>query len=87
MFEGDLDAAGARFAIVVSRFNGFITEKLLAGALDAIKRTGGDLGAVDVAKVPGSLELAVAAKTMAASGNYDAVICLGAVIPRRDGPL
>ena len=80
MLEGDLSASGTRFGIVVSRFNGFITEKLLAGALDAIRRAGGDLGAADVAKVPGSLELAVAAKTMAESGKYDAVICLGAVI-------
>jgi 6,7-dimethyl-8-ribityllumazine synthase len=78
--EGDLTAQGARFGIVVSRFNSFITEKLLAGALDAIARSGGDLSAVSVAKVPGALELAVAAKTMAASGSYDAVICLGAVI-------
>ncbi len=84
-FEGDLNAAGARFGIVVSRFNGFITEKLLAGALDAIARTGGDLGDVGVAKVPGSLELAVAAKAMVESGNYDAVICLGAVIRGETG--
>ncbi len=78
--EGDLSAAGARFGVVLSRFNGFITEKLQAGALDAISRAGGDLGAVDVCKVPGSLEIATAAKAMADSGKYDAVICLGAVI-------
>lgn len=78
--EGDLNARGTRFGIVVSRFNSFITEKLLAGALDAISRSGGNLGDVSVAKVPGALELAVAAKAMAESGSYDAVICLGAVI-------
>ena len=78
--EGDLTAQGARIGIGVSRFNSFITDKLLAGALDAIARSGGDMGAVSVAKVPGSLELAVAARAMAESGSYDAVICLGAVI-------
>ena len=70
--EGDLTAQGARIGIVVSRFNSFITEKLLAGALDAVARSGGDMGAVTVAKVPGSLELAVAARAMAESGSYDA---------------
>jgi 6,7-dimethyl-8-ribityllumazine synthase len=78
--EGDLSAQGGRFGIVVSRFNSFITEKLLAGALDALARSGADMAAVSIAKVPGALELAVAAKAMAASGSYDAVICLGAVI-------
>lgn len=79
-FEGDLNASGARFAIVVSRFNGFITERLLEGAIDAIRRTGGDVSKVDVARVPGSVELATAAKTMAESGRYHAVICLGAIV-------
>jgi 6,7-dimethyl-8-ribityllumazine synthase len=78
--EGDLNAAGASFAIVVSRFNSFITERLLEGAIDAIRRTGGDVSKVDVARVPGSVELATAAKTMAESGRYAAVICLGAII-------
>lgn len=85
VLEGELSAAGARFGVVVSRFNSFITEKLLAGALDAIRRTGGDLSAVDVAHVPGSLELPVTAKVMAESGKYDAVICLGAVIRGETG--
>ncbi|MCB1021357.1 MAG: 6,7-dimethyl-8-ribityllumazine synthase [Bryobacterales bacterium] len=78
--EGELNAAGASFAIVVSRFNSFITERLLEGAIDAIRRSGGDVSKVDVARVPGSVELATAAKTMAESGKYDAVICLGAII-------
>lgn len=80
LIEGDLSAAGLQLGIVVSRFNGFITEKLLEGALDAIRRSGGDIAAVDVARVPGSLELAIAAKAMIDKGGYDAVICLGAVI-------
>jgi 6,7-dimethyl-8-ribityllumazine synthase len=80
VIEGELNASGKRFGIVVSRFNSFITDRLLGGALDAIARTGGDVGTVDVAKVPGSIEIATAAKAMAESGNYDAVICLGAVI-------
>jgi 6,7-dimethyl-8-ribityllumazine synthase len=65
---------------VVSRFNEFITSKLLGGALDAIVRHGGDLAAVDTAWVPGSFELPLVVKKMAASGRYDAVIALGAVI-------
>jgi 6,7-dimethyl-8-ribityllumazine synthase len=78
--EGELNAAGVTFAIVVSRFNSFITERLLEGAIDAIRRTGGDVSKVDVARVPGSIELATAAKAMAESGRYGAVICLGAII-------
>ena len=80
IFEGDLSAQGLKLGIVVSRFNSFITERLLAGALDAVRRGGGDESAVDVAKVPGSLELPVVARQMAESKRYDAVICLGAVI-------
>jgi 6,7-dimethyl-8-ribityllumazine synthase len=80
VYEGHLSAAGLRFGIVVSRFNEFITGKLLAGAEDAIRRHGGDLGQVDVAWVPGAFEIPLAAQRMAASGRYDALICLGAVI-------
>ncbi len=80
IIEGDLSAAGVGFAIVVSRFNGFITERLLEGALDGIRRHGGDLGKTDVVRVPGSIELAVTAKALAQTGRYGAVICLGAVI-------
>ena len=78
--EGNLTAEGRSFGIVASRFNNFIVKALLDGALDAIRRHGGDAGAVDVAWVPGSYEIPVAARQMALSGSYDAVICLGAVI-------
>ena len=78
--EGNLSAAGRSFAVVASRFNDFVVKALLDGALDAVGRHGGEVGAVDVAWVPGSYEIPVAAKAFALSGRYDAVICLGAVI-------
>ena len=78
--EGTLSAAGRRFGIVASRFNDFIVRRLLDGALDAIGRHGGDPSSVDVVWVPGSYEIPVAAKQLALSGRYDAVVCLGAVI-------
>jgi 6,7-dimethyl-8-ribityllumazine synthase len=78
--EGDLQAGNARFGIVVSRFNEFITEKLLAGALDALKRHGANMESVTVAWCPGAFEAPLVVKKLAASGSYDAVICLGAVI-------
>lgn len=78
--EGQLSAAGRRFAIVASRFNEFIVRALLDGALDAIRRHGGDLASVDVAWVPGAYEVPLAAKRFALSGRYDAIITLGAVI-------
>jgi 6,7-dimethyl-8-ribityllumazine synthase len=78
--EGNLSAAGRSFGVVVSRFNDFIVRRLLDGALDAIERHGGDLGSVDVVWVPGSYEIPLAAKQLALSGRYDAIICLGAVI-------
>ncbi len=78
--EGNLTAAGRAFGVVASRFNDFIVDKLLEGALDAIRRHGGELGAVDVIWVPGSYEVPLAAKRLALSGKYEAVICLGAVI-------
>jgi 6,7-dimethyl-8-ribityllumazine synthase len=78
--EGNLSAAGRSFGIVASRFNDFIVRRLLDGALDAIARHGGDLGSVDVIWVPGSYEIPLAAKRLALSGRYDAVVCLGAVI-------
>ena len=79
-FEGQLSAAGLRFAIVVSRFNSFITERLLAGALDALQRTGADTEQIDIVKVPGSWEMPMAASELARQHRYDAVICLSAVI-------
>ena len=78
--EGNLTAEGKTFGIVASRFNDFVVKALLDGALDSLRRHGGDAGAVDVAWVPGSYEIPVAAREMALSGRYDAVICLGAVI-------
>lgn len=80
VFEGYLSAAGLRLGIVVSRWNEFITAKLLGGAQDAIRRHGGDLEQVDLAWVPGAYEIPLVAQQMAASGRYDAIICLGAVI-------
>lgn len=80
VYEGKLKADGMTFAIVVSRFNDFITSKLLGGALDALARHGAAPDAVDTAWVPGSFELPLAVRKLAASGKYSAVIALGAVI-------
>ena len=80
VIEGQLSAAGLRFAIVVSRFNSFISERLLAGAMDALTRTGADPGLIDIIKVPGSWEIPLAAGEVARQHRYDAVICLSAVI-------
>ena len=85
VIEGQLTAAGLKFVIVVSRFNGFIGERLLAGALDALGRTGGQLDDVEVVKVPGSWELPVVVRELARQKRHDAIICLGAVI-RGDTP-
>ena len=81
-FDGDLSAAGFRFAIVVSRFNSFVTDPLLAGALDALKLRGADPDHVDVVRVPGAWELPIAAHAIAERPmrKPDAIICLGAVI-------
>jgi 6,7-dimethyl-8-ribityllumazine synthase len=79
-FEGQLSAAGMRFAIVVSRFNSFITERLLAGAMDALTRTGANADLIDVIKVPGSWEVPLVAGEVARQHRYDAIICLSAVI-------
>ncbi|MDD2899253.1 MAG: 6,7-dimethyl-8-ribityllumazine synthase [Desulfuromonadaceae bacterium] len=79
-FEGKLDATGHRFGIVVSRFNSFICERLLEGAVDALVRHGADDADIHVVRVPGAFEIPLFAKKMAETGNYDALICLGAVI-------
>jgi 6,7-dimethyl-8-ribityllumazine synthase len=80
-FDSELSAAGFRFAIVVSRFNSFVTDPLLAGALDALERQGADLKQVDVVRVPGAWELPITVRALAQSpGKPDAIICLGAVI-------
>ena len=78
--QGNLNAAGLSFAIVLSRFNDFVTHRLLEGALDALTRTGAAEGDIDVIKVPGSFEIPLAAKKAAGSGKYHAVICLGTLI-------
>jgi 6,7-dimethyl-8-ribityllumazine synthase len=78
--EGNLDAKGLTFGIVVSRFNSFICERLLEGAIDALIRHGANEADITVARIPGAFEIPLAAKIMAASQKFDAVICLGAVI-------
>jgi 6,7-dimethyl-8-ribityllumazine synthase len=75
-----MSAAGFRVAIVVSRFNSFVTDPLLAGALDALTQRGADLNQVDVVRVPGAWELPIAARAIAGHKRHDAIICLGAVI-------
>ncbi|MCP5106822.1 MAG: 6,7-dimethyl-8-ribityllumazine synthase [bacterium] len=79
-YNGQLTAKGFKFAVIVSRFNDFITEKLLEGAVDAIDRSGGDKNSIDVFRVPGSFEIPLVTKRVAQSKKYDAIICLGAVI-------
>ncbi|HET6795198.1 MAG TPA: 6,7-dimethyl-8-ribityllumazine synthase [Acidimicrobiales bacterium] len=79
-YEGQLLGTGLRVALVCSRFNDFITDRLLAGARDSLVRHGIDPLSVTVAWVPGAFELPLAAQTLARSGDYDAVVCLGAVI-------
>src|SRR6202140_4965154 len=78
--DGELSAVGLRFGIVVSRFNSFITERLLQGALDALERGGAAGEDVDVVHVPGAFELPLAAKKLAATGKYDALIAVGCVL-------
>jgi len=78
--EGNLKADGKKFGIVVARFNSFISEKLLDGALDTLLRSGASPSDIDVARVPGAFEIPLIAKKMAASQKYDAIICLGVVI-------
>jgi 6,7-dimethyl-8-ribityllumazine synthase len=78
--EGRLSAEGFRFAIVVSRFNDFICSRLMEGAVDALSRHGCDEGNMVIIRVPGAFEMPLAARKLARTGDYDAVICLGAVI-------
>ncbi len=80
IIEGDLQAKGLKFCIVISRFNEFITGKLLDGAKDALVRHGVKEEDIDIVKVPGSFEIPLIAKKMAAKETYNAVICLGTVI-------
>ncbi len=85
VIEGQLDTRRLKIGIIVSRFNGFITEKLLEGALEGIRTYGGSEDNVTVVRVPGAFEIPLIAEKMAASGQYDAMVCLGAVI-RGDTP-
>jgi len=80
ILEGNLDARDANFALVVSRFNSFITERLLEGALDSLRRHGADEERITVARCPGAVEIPLVARRLAATGSYDAILCLGAVI-------
>lgn len=80
IIEGHLNAKGFKFGIIVSRFNSFICERLLEGAVDALTRHGADDSLMTVVRVPGAFEIPLVAKKMVTSGKYDAVICLGAVI-------
>ncbi len=80
LIQGDLTAKGFKFGIVTARFNDFITSKLLDGALDALQRHGASETDIDIVKVPGAYEIPLAAKALAQSKKYNAVICLGAVI-------
>ena len=85
MIEGKVDAQGLKIGIIVSRFNHFITEKLLQGALEAVASHGGEEQNITVVRVPGAFEIPLVAARMAAYGSYDALVCLGAVI-RGDTP-
>lgn len=80
IYEGKLNAKGFKFAIVVSRFNSFITDKLLEGAIDALKRHGAEDRQISIYKVPGSFEIPLVAKILAKKRDIDGIICLGTVI-------
>lgn len=80
IIQGKLDAKGSRFAIVISRFNSFISDRLLSGALDALERQGASSEDISIVWVPGSFEIPPVAKKLALSKKYDAVICLGALL-------
>jgi 6,7-dimethyl-8-ribityllumazine synthase len=80
IIQGKLDARGSRFAIVISRFNSFISDRLLSGALDALDRHGASSEDISIIWVPGSFEIPSIAKKLALSQKYDAVICLGALL-------
>jgi 6,7-dimethyl-8-ribityllumazine synthase len=78
--KGELSAAGLHIGVVVSQFNNFITDRLLAGALDAMERAGATDSQVEIVRVPGALELPIAAKKMAETRRYDSIICIGCVL-------
>lgn len=78
--EGNLNASGHTFGIIVSRFNSFITERLLASALDALRRTGAQDKHIKIVRVPGAFEIPSAARTLAETGTVDAIVCLGCLL-------
>jgi 6,7-dimethyl-8-ribityllumazine synthase len=78
--RGKLNAAGLRFGIVASQFNSFITDRLLAGALDALERAGAPERQIEIVRVPGSLEISIASKKLAATGRFDSIICIGCIL-------
>ncbi len=78
--EGVLSASGRRFAIVASRFNAFITERLLLSAVDGLVQSGAEKENIDLVRVPGAFEIPLAARTLAETGKYDAIICLGCLL-------
>lgn len=80
VIQGDLAAKGLKVAIVASRFNDFITGRLVEGAVDALERHGASGADVEIVRVPGAFEIPLAARALAQAGRHDAVICLGAVI-------
>jgi 6,7-dimethyl-8-ribityllumazine synthase len=80
IIEADLVAKGKRFGIIASRFNDFITDRLVGGAVDALTRSGAEDADIDVVKVPGAFEIPMVAQRLAKSGKYSAIVCLGAVI-------
>ena len=80
IIEGDLSAKGKKIAIIAGRFNDFITNKLVSGAIDALTRSGADENNIDIIKVPGAFEIPLIAKTVSENKKYNAIICLGAVI-------
>jgi 6,7-dimethyl-8-ribityllumazine synthase len=80
IIEGELQAKGLKFCVIVSRFNDFITSKLLDGARDALLRHGAKEDDIDVIKIPGSFEIPMVAKKIALKGTYNAIICLGTII-------
>jgi 6,7-dimethyl-8-ribityllumazine synthase len=80
IIEGNLNAKGLKFGLLVSRFNSFVSERLVEGAVDALLRHGAADADISIARVPGAFEIPPAAKQMAQSGKYDALVCLGAVI-------
>lgn len=80
IIEGKLDAKGLRFGLLVSRFNSFVSDRLVEGAIDALLRHGAEKDDINIVRVPGAFEIPPTAKQMAESGRYDAIVCLGAVI-------